>query len=88
MPPRVQMMKLVAAVQRKDYHFVHLYGCCYELIFFADVIWASFGYLLSFKLLDTHVRSAEPTFLGEGDTAHLCQPQLGIGVLWHRRHPI
>lgn len=45
--------------------FVQFFAFTYETIFFVDVVWATPGYILSAKLFDTHVRSAEPTFLGE-----------------------
>ena len=32
--------------------------------FFIDLTYASFGYMLSFKICNTHVRTAEPTLLG------------------------
>lgn len=44
--------------------FVQFFAFTYETIFFVDVVWATPGYILSCKLFDTHVRSAEPTFLG------------------------
>ena len=36
----------------------------YDLAFFVDVGLVSMGYLLSLRLTDTHLRSAEPTMLG------------------------
>jgi len=45
--------------------FVQVFAFTYETIFFVDVVWATPGYMLSCKLFDSHVRSAEPTFLGE-----------------------
>jgi hypothetical protein len=51
--------------------FVQFFAFTYETIFFVDVVWATPGYILSCKLFDTHVRSAEPTFLGEcSNTQH------------------
>ncbi|HEY1695461.1 MAG TPA: isoprenylcysteine carboxylmethyltransferase family protein [Polyangiaceae bacterium] len=42
----------------RAYHFVD------ETIFALDVMYATVGYVLSLRILDTHVRSAEPTMLG------------------------
>lgn len=43
----------------KDYfHFL------YYFLFFVDVGLASLGYVMSFRLTDTHIRSSEPTMLG------------------------
>lgn len=36
----------------------------YDLLFYADVGLVSMGYLMSLRLFDTHIRSAEPTLLG------------------------
>jgi protein-S-isoprenylcysteine O-methyltransferase Ste14 len=35
-----------------------------DLIYALDVLYATLGYVLSFRLIDTHLRSAEPTILG------------------------
>jgi hypothetical protein len=45
--------------------FVQWFAFTYETIFFVDVVWATPSYILSAKLFDTHVRSAEPTFVGK-----------------------
>ncbi|MFD1194179.1 methyltransferase family protein [Seohaeicola saemankumensis] len=44
--------------------FVALYGCLYTLAFFYDLSIATIGYATTFRPLDTHIRSAEPTALG------------------------
>jgi protein-S-isoprenylcysteine O-methyltransferase Ste14 len=36
----------------------------YPLVFAVDLMFTTFGYTLSIRLMDTHVRSAEPTMLG------------------------
>jgi protein-S-isoprenylcysteine O-methyltransferase Ste14 len=41
-----------------------LYHFLTDLIYAVDVLYATVGYVLSFRLIDTHVRSAEPTMLG------------------------
>jgi protein-S-isoprenylcysteine O-methyltransferase Ste14 len=41
-----------------------MYDFLYDFIFFFDLLFATVGYVLSFRALDTHVRSAEPTMLG------------------------
>lgn len=41
-----------------------LFGVLYEGLFLVDVNIALLGYVCCFRLLDTHIRSAEPTFLG------------------------
>ncbi len=44
--------------------FKHFYDAYYDTIFLVDVGIVSMGYLLSLKLFDTHIRSAEPTMTG------------------------
>lgn len=40
------------------------YDFLYEFVFFIDVGLAAMGYLMALRVADTHLRSAEPTFLG------------------------
>lgn len=44
--------------------FKHFFDAFYDNIFLIDVGVVSMGYLLSLKLFDTHIRSAEPTMTG------------------------
>ena len=46
------------------YRFGNTYEFAYRFVFFLDVGIATLGYLMSFRLTDTHLRSAEPTMLG------------------------
>ncbi len=48
----------VRASNLRLYHFLT------DAIYALDVLYATVGYVLSFRVLDTHVRSAEPTMLG------------------------
>ena len=45
-------------------NFKNFFDAFYSVIFLVDVGIVSMGYLLSLKLFDTHIRSAEPTMLG------------------------
>ena len=47
-----------------DWSNLKLYDFFYEIIFGVDLILATAGYALSFRVIDTHIRSAEPTMLG------------------------
>jgi protein-S-isoprenylcysteine O-methyltransferase Ste14 len=49
------------------------YDFLYDLIFFVDTLFAAVGYALCFRAFDTHLRTAEPTFLGWG-VALFCYP--------------
>ena len=40
------------------------YDFLYDLIFGVDLLFCTCGYILSFRVIDTHVRSAEPTMYG------------------------
>ena len=44
--------------------FKALFDFLYDFLYFVDVGWVSMGYLMTFRLADTHIRSAEPTMLG------------------------
>jgi protein-S-isoprenylcysteine O-methyltransferase Ste14 len=41
-----------------------MYDFLYDFIFFFDLLFATAGYAVCFKAIDTHIRSAEPTMLG------------------------
>lgn len=45
-------------------NFGALYEASYDAIFLIDLLFAVVGYLFTFRLLDTHIRSAEPTVAG------------------------
>lgn len=40
------------------------YEVAYRVFFMTDVLWATVGYLMTMRLLNTHIRSSEPTYLG------------------------
>jgi protein-S-isoprenylcysteine O-methyltransferase Ste14 len=44
--------------------FRHWYDLLYRVLFLADVSLGTLGYIMSFRLTDTHIRSSEPTTLG------------------------
>ncbi len=44
--------------------FKYLYDFLWRLFFFIDLAFACAGYLLTLRLLDTHIRSTDPTILG------------------------
>jgi hypothetical protein len=43
---------------------LHLYEFLYSLIFGIDLLFATAGYMMSFKVIDAHIRTAEPTMTG------------------------
>jgi protein-S-isoprenylcysteine O-methyltransferase Ste14 len=43
---------------------MRLYHFLSDLIYALDVLYATVGYILSFRVIDTHLRTAEPTMLG------------------------
>jgi protein-S-isoprenylcysteine O-methyltransferase Ste14 len=47
-----------------DWSNLKLYDFFYEIIFGVDLILATAGYALSLRVIDTHIRSAEPTMVG------------------------
>jgi isoprenylcysteine carboxyl methyltransferase (ICMT) family protein YpbQ len=46
------------------HNWLNVYGFLYDYLFMIDVGMASMGYLLTLRLFDAHLRSAEPTLLG------------------------
>jgi len=51
----------LASLRTSDARLYHFLS---DLIYALDVLYATVGYVLSTRLLDTHLRSAEPTMLG------------------------
>lgn len=41
-----------------------LWEFLYSFLFYIDVVFGTMGYLMSLRLMDTHIRSSEPTMLG------------------------
>lgn len=54
-------------------HFQAVYEGAYEFIFAIDVLFATVGYLCTFRLVDSHTRSTEPSLFG-WVVALLCYP--------------
>jgi protein-S-isoprenylcysteine O-methyltransferase Ste14 len=50
------------------------YDFLYDFIFFIDLLFTTVGYALCFRPIDTHLRSAEPTFLGWGVALFCYEP--------------
>lgn len=44
--------------------FLHIYDFSYHFIFTIDLLFATFGYIMTFRVLNTQIFSAEPTVLG------------------------
>lgn len=59
--------------------FQHLYDFLYLLLFTIDLVFAVVGYSVTLRLLDTHIRSTEPTMLG-WFSALICYPPFLGGV--------
>lgn len=45
-------------------YFPDLYDYVYNLIFTVDLVFVSVGYLMTLKIFDSHIRTAEPTIFG------------------------
>ena len=61
-----------------DWSNLKLYDFFYEIIFGVDLILATAGYALSFRVIDTHIRSAEPTMFGWVVALFCYQPFYGL----------
>jgi protein-S-isoprenylcysteine O-methyltransferase Ste14 len=55
-----------------------LYDLCYTIGYSIDLVFVTFGYMLSFRLFDSHLRSAEPTMLGWAVALFCYQPFFGL----------
>lgn len=53
--------------------FQDLYASSLNLLYLVDVVFGAIGYLLCVRVLDAHIRSVEPTFLGWAVTL-ICYP--------------
>lgn len=53
---------------------LRLYDFLYDFIFFIDLLFCTVGYAACFKPLDTHIRTAEPSFLGWGVALFCYEP--------------
>ena len=61
------MMNTTADLIERDLNlsnFIAIYDFTYAIIMFADLLFASIGYVLTLRLLNAHIRSSEPTFRG------------------------
>lgn len=50
------------------------YDFLYDFIFFIDLLFTTVGYALCFRAVDTHLRSAEPSFFGWGVALFCYEP--------------
>ncbi|NDF12834.1 MAG: isoprenylcysteine carboxyl methyltransferase [Proteobacteria bacterium] len=48
----------------KMHSFINVYDYLYTFLFTIDVIFAAVGYMMTFRFLDSHIRSVEPTMMG------------------------
>jgi isoprenylcysteine carboxyl methyltransferase (ICMT) family protein YpbQ len=60
-------------------NFQHFYDFSYLMLFTIDLVFAVVGYMLTLRLLDSHIRSAEPTMQG-WFSALICYPPFLGGV--------
>jgi protein-S-isoprenylcysteine O-methyltransferase Ste14 len=54
------------------------YDFLYDFIFFIDLLFTTVGYALCFRPIDSHIRTAEPTFLGWGVALFCYEPFFGM----------
>ncbi len=55
---------MTTALPNRKTDFPLFYDYMYNLLFSIDLLYVSAGYLLTLKIFDSHIRTAEPTFLG------------------------
>jgi protein-S-isoprenylcysteine O-methyltransferase Ste14 len=59
-------------------NFMPFYGFAWDIAFGVDLVFASLGYCLTLRLLDSHIRSSEPTLLGWAVALACYQPFSGF----------
>ncbi len=57
-----------------NFSFGAFYDYMYNYLFTIDLVYVCVGYALTLKILDNHIRSAEPTFFGWGIALFCYQP--------------
>lgn len=70
-------------IEDSSKRFGVLYDFSYTLIFTVDVMFAALGYMMTFRFLNSHIRSAEPTLLG-WIICVICYPPFWAGLLSSR----
>jgi isoprenylcysteine carboxyl methyltransferase (ICMT) family protein YpbQ len=53
-----------ASFWRRETSFMPFYGLAWDIAFAIDLVFATLGYCLTFRVLDSHIRSSDPTFFG------------------------
>lgn len=77
----LQMQRFWDLLTSQGLAYGPLYSTLHDAIYLVDVVWATFGYALSCTLLDSHVRSVEPTILGEGKLCTVCLGCIRLATL-------
>jgi protein-S-isoprenylcysteine O-methyltransferase Ste14 len=54
--------------------FMPFYGLAWKIAFAIDLVFGTLGYCLTFRLLDSHIRSSDPTLFGWAVTLACYQP--------------
>lgn len=67
--------------QPTDQHFNIFYDFLYTFLYTVDVVFAAIGYAMTFKFLNSHIRSAEPTFFG-WVVCIICYPPFWAGLFY------
>ena len=70
---------LVVAFDWEQASFAQKQAIAVTAIYLIDVLFGALGYMMTFRLLDSHIRSTEPTFLGWA-VALMCYPPIWLGV--------
>jgi protein-S-isoprenylcysteine O-methyltransferase Ste14 len=75
----VQLYLVIGEVEASDFlagqhDFLAFYRFAWNLAFAIDLVFAAAGYCLTLRLIDSHIRSAEPTLLGWVVTLACYQP--------------
>jgi protein-S-isoprenylcysteine O-methyltransferase Ste14 len=70
---------LVVSFDWQAASFAQKYALMLMAVYLVDVVFGALGYMMTFRLTDSHIRSTEPTFLGWA-VALICYPPIWNGV--------
>lgn len=71
-------VKSLLLMSFQDIGFVKFYDHCWTIIFGIDVIVVTVGYIFTMRILDSHIRSPQPTMLGWVSALVCYQPFWGL----------
>jgi hypothetical protein len=70
----------------REASFLRVYDTTWSLLFTIEVVFATLGYIVSLRVTDTHLRSADPTVLGWASALVCYQPFWGFAFATYLKY--